>query len=244
MIVGLFTGASSMVSQGDYQAVIARNLANVNTAGYKKNVAVFQSYMSGSNDQGQTNTATGTGSSLGKISTDFSQGMLEYTGSDLDLSIKGEGFFTVKANDGSVLYTRKGQFMLSRDKKIVTPEGWSLLSNGGEIQLPQNAKSVTIKGNGGIVVDGKEIGKIHIVKVSKLSTLESVGGCAYKLSDNAPQPEDSTDSEIANHYLEKSNVNAVDEMVNMIANMRGFQVGHEVTDSIDETLKKLIQLAT
>ena len=244
MIVGLFTGASSMVSQGDYQAVIARNLANVNTAGYKKNVAVFQSYMSGSNDEGQTNTATGTGSSLGKISTDFSQGMLEYTGNDLDISIKGDGFFTVQASDGSILYTRKGQFVLSRDMKIVTADGWSLLGNGGEIQLPQNAKSVTIKGNGSIVADGKEIGKIRIVKVSKLSTLESVGGCAYKLSDNAPQPEDSTDSEIANRYLEKSNVNAVDEMVNMIANMRGYQIGHKVTDSIDETLKKLIQLAT
>ncbi len=244
MIVGLFTGASSMVSQGDYQAVIARNLANVNTAGYKKNVAVFQSYMSGSNDQGQTNTAKGAGSSLGTIATDFSQGMLEYTGNDLDISIKGEGFFTVKANDGSVLYTRKGQFMLSRDMQIVTPEGWPLLGTTGEMQLPQNTKNIAIKENGSIVADGKEIGKIQIVKVSKLSTLESVGGCAYKLSDNAQPPEDTTDFEIANHYLEKSNVNAVDEMVNMIANMRGFQDGQKVTDSIDETLKKLIQLAT
>ncbi|HHT9144079.1 MAG: flagellar basal-body rod protein FlgF [Candidatus Brocadiaceae bacterium] len=244
MIAGLYTGASSMVSQSDYQAVIARNLANINTVGYKKNVAVFQSFLSGTNDQGQNNTAKGTGSSLGAIATDFSQGMLEYTGNDMDISIKGEGFFTVKANDGSVLYTRKGEFMLSRDMKIVTPEGWSLLSTGGEIQLPQKAKNVTIKGNGSIAADGKEIGNIRIVKVSKLNTLESVGGCAYRLSDNAPQPEDSTDFEVANRYLEKSNVNAVDEMVNMIANMRGFQVGHKVTDSINETLKKLIQLAS
>lgn len=244
MIVGLYTGATSMVSQGDYQAVIARNLANINTAGYKKNVAVFQSFISGAPNQDQTNAPKGTGSSLGTIATDFSQGMLEYTGNDLDISIKGEGFFPVKTNDGSVLYTRKGQFMLSRDKKIATPEGWYLLGNGGVIQLPQNAKSITIKKNGGIVVDGKEIGKIRIVKVSELSALESVGGCAYKVSDNASKPEDSADFEIASRYLEKSNVIAVDEMVNMIANMRGFQVGHKVTDSIDETLKKLIQLAT
>ena len=244
MIAGLFTGASSMVSQGDYQAVIARNLANINTVGYKKNVAVFQSFLSGTNAEGQNNTAKGTGSSLGTIATDFSQGMLEYTGNDLDISIKGEGFFTVKANDGSVLYTRKGQFMLSRDMKLVTPEGWYLLGTTGEMQLPQNTKNIAIKENGSIVADGKEIGNIRIVNVSKLSTLESVGGCAYKLSDNAQPPEDTTDFEIANHYLEKSNVNAVDEMVNMIANMRGFQDGQKVTDSIDETLKKLIQLAT
>ncbi|MBI2470981.1 MAG: flagellar basal-body rod protein FlgF [Planctomycetes bacterium] len=243
MIVGLFTGASSMVSQGDYQAVIARNLANINTAGYKKNVAVFQSYMSGSTE-GKTNTASGTGSSLGKVATDFSQGMLEYTGNDLDISIQGDGFFAVKAANGDTLYTRKGQFMLSRDMKVVTPEGWSLLGNGGEIQIPQKTKSVSIKDNGSIVADGKEIGKMRIFKVSKLSTLESVGGCAYKIAENAQQPEDLADFKIASRYLEKSNVNAVDEMVNMIANMRGFQVGHKVTDSIDESLKKLIQLAS
>ncbi|HHT9135707.1 MAG TPA: flagellar basal-body rod protein FlgF [Candidatus Wunengus sp. YC60] len=244
MIVGLFTGASSMVSQGDYQAVIARNLANINTAGYKKNVAVFQSFISSASDQGQTNTAKGAGSSLGKVATDFSQGMLEYTGNDLDISIQGDGFFAVKAANGDTLYTRKGQFMLSRDMQIVTPEGWSLLGNGGEIQIPQKTKSVSIKDNGSIFADGKEIGKLRIFKVSKLSTLESVGGCAYKIAANAQQPEDSADFKIASRYLEKSNVNAVDEMVNMIANMRGFQVGHKVTDSIDESLKKLIKLAT
>ena len=243
MIVGLFTGASSMVSQADYQAVIARNLANINTAGYKKNVAVFQSFISSASAQDQASAPKGTGSSLGKIATDFSQGMSEYTGNDLDISIKGDGFFTVQANDGSLLYTRKGQFMLSRDMKIITPEGWPLMGDGGEIRLPQNTNSINIKTNGSVVADGKEIGKVRIVKVEKLSTLESVGGCAYKVPNNAQQPEDSPDFELASRYLEKSNVNAVDEMVNMIANMRGFQVGHKVTDSIDDSLKKLIQLA-
>lgn len=243
MIVGLFTGASSMVSQGDYQSIIARNLANINTAGYKKNVAVFKSYISSSTNQDQTNTTTGTGSSLGEIATDFSQGMMEYTGNDLDISIKGEGFFAVQTNDG-VRYTRKGQFMLTRDMKIITPEGWSLLSDGGEIQLPQNSKNITVKENGSISADGKEIGKIKVFNFSKLSTLEPIGGCAYKLPENAQEPENATDYEVVQRYLEKSNVNAIDEMVNMIANMRGFQVGHKVTDSIDETLKKLIKIAT
>ncbi len=244
MIAGLYTGASGMDSQSDYQAVIAKNLANVNTAGYKKNIAVFQSYISSSTGEEQTSGSTGTGSSLGTIATDFTAGMLEYTGNDLDIAIKGEGFFAVKAINGDTIYTRKGQFMLTRNMKVVTPEGWALLGNGGEIQIPQNAKNIMIKGNGSITADGKEIGKVRIVKVSKLSTLESVGGCAYKVSESAEQPEDAAEFEIASRYLEKSNVNAVDEMVNMIANMRGYQVGHEVTDSIDETLKKLLQLAS
>lgn len=242
MIVGLYTGASGMTSQGDYQTVIARNLANVNTVGYKKNVAVFQSYISGAQTKGQ-NTVKGAGSSLGTIGTDFSQGVMEYTGSDLDFSIKGDGFFVVKTTDG-VRYTRKGQFMLSRDMKIITPEGWYLLGLSGEIQLPQNVKTIAIKENGSISVNGKEIGKVKVVTVSDPTTLEAIGGCAYKLSDNAQEPEVSTDGKIAHRYLEKSNVNAIDEMVNMIANMRGYQSGYKVTDSIDETLKKLIKLAT
>ena len=83
----------------------------------------------------------------------------------------------------------------------------AFLRTTGEMQLPQNTKNIAIKENGSIAADGKEIGKIRIVNVSKLSTLESVGRLfAYKLSDNAQPPEDTTDFEIANHYLEKSNV--------------------------------------
>jgi flagellar basal-body rod protein FlgG len=134
--------------------------------------------------------------------------------------------------------------MLSRDMKIITPEGWYLLGQGGEIQLPRNTKSITISENGSISADGKEIGKIKVVTISNLTALEPTGGCAYKLSDNAQKPVDSTDFKIAHRYLEQSNVNAVDEMVNMIANMRDHQSGYKVTDSIDETLKKLIKLAT
>ncbi len=241
MNAGLYTGASSMMSQGDYQSVIARNLANINTVGYKKNVAVFQSYISQAQDT--ANATQGIGSSLGTIATDFSQGALEYTGSDLDISIKGDGFFAIKTNDG-ICYTRKGQFMLSRDMKIITPEGWYLLGNDGEIQVPQNTKSITVRENGSISADGKEIGKVKVVNVSDLTTLEPVGGCAYKLSDNALVPEDTSDAKIAQRYLERSNVNAIDELVNMIANMRGYQFGYKVTDSIDDTLKKLINLAT
>lgn len=232
-----------MISQGDYQAVIARNLANINTVGYKKNVAVFQSYISQSSDKDMATASHGVGSSLGTIATDFSQGTLEYTGNDLDISIKGEGFFVVKADTG-ISYTRKGQFMLSRDMRIITPEGLPLLGHEGEIQIPQNTKSITVKEDGGISADGKEIGKIKIAAVSDLTALEPIGGCAYKLSDKVPQPKDSTDFKIAQRYLERSNVNAIDEMVNMISNMRGYQVGHKVTDSIDETLKKLIKLVS
>ncbi len=243
MLIGYYAGASSMISQGDYQAVIARNLANINTVGYKRNVGVFRSYLSHAQTNDQIATARGSVNSLSNVAVDFSQGTLEYTGDDLDISIKGNGFFTIKTNDG-IHYTRKGQFMLSRDMKIVTPEGWPLLGVNGEIQIPQNTKSIAVSGKGDIAADGKGVGEIRVVTVSDLSTLEPIGGCAYRLSDSAPEPKDATDFEIAHRYLEKSNVNAIDEMVTMIANMRGYQFGYKVADSIDDTLKKLIKFAT
>lgn len=241
MIVGLYTGASSMVSQGNCQEIIARNLANVNTAGYKKAVPVFQTYLSKMQEGGVT-SKKGTGNTLDE-SIDFSSGSLEYTGNDLDMAIKGDGFFAVQTEDG-VRYTRKGQFTLSGDMKIVTHEGWPLMGNGGEIQLPKGAQSITIKANGGVSVDGKEIDKVKVMEIPNLTNLESVGGCLYKLSSKASEPEISTGAEIAHRSVERSNVNAVDEMVTMIANMRGFQSGSKVTESINQTLEKLIKLAT
>ena len=103
MIAGLYTGASGMVSQGNCQEIIARNLANVNTAGYKKAVPVFQSYLL-KVQEGGTTRMKGDGNKLGKDSTDFSSGSLEYTGNDLDMAIKGDGFFAVQTENG-VRYT-------------------------------------------------------------------------------------------------------------------------------------------
>lgn len=242
MISGLYVGASSLVSQGDCQDVIARNLANVNTIGYKKSVPVFQAYLFDMQN-GDVKSKNGTGNKLSKDATDFSSGSLEYTGNDLDMAIKGDGFFSVQTENG-VRYTRKGQFALSRDMKIVTHEGWPLMGNGGEIQIPKGAQSITVKANGGVSVDGKEIDKVKVMDIPNLTNLESVGGCLYKLSDRSPEPEISTKSEIAHHHIEKANVIAVDEMVNMITNMRSFQAGSKITESINKSLEKIIGLAT
>jgi flagellar basal-body rod protein FlgF len=242
MISGLYVGASSLVSQGDCQDVIARNLANVNTVGYKKSVPVFQAYLFDMQN-GDVKSKQGAGNKLSKDATDFSSGSLEYTGNDLDMAIKGDGFFSVQTENG-VRYTRKGQFALSHDMKIVTHEGWPLMGNGGEIQIPKGAQSITVKANGGVSVDGKEIDKVKVVDVPNLTDLESVGGCLYKLSDSSPEPEVSTKAEVAHHHIEKANVIAVDEMVNMITNMRSYQAGSKITESINKSLEKIIGLAT
>ncbi len=242
MISGLYVGASSLVSQGDCQDVIAKNLANVNTVGYKKSVPVFQAYLFDMQN-GNVKNKQGSGNKLSKDATDFSSGSLEYTGNDLDMAIKGDGFFSVQTENG-VRYTRKGQFTLTHDRKVVTQEGWSLMGNGGEIHVPKGAQSITVKANGGFSIDGKEIDKVKVVNIPNVTDLESVGGCLYKLSDRSPEPEVSTTAEVAHQQVEKANVIAVDEMVNMIANMRSYQSSSKITESINKSLEKIIGLAT
>ena len=242
MISGLYVGASSLVSQGDCQDVIAKNLANVNTVGYKKSVPVFQAYLFDMQN-GDVKSKQGTGNKLSKDATDFSSGSLEYTGNDLDMAIKGDGFFSVQTENG-VRYTRKGQFTLTHDRKVVTQEGWSLMGNGGEIHVPRGAQSITVKANGGFSVDGKEIDKVKVVNIPNVADLESVGGCLYKLSDRSPEPAVSTTAEVAHQQVEKANVIAVDEMVNMIANMRSYQSSSKITEAINKSLEKIIGLAT
>ncbi|WP_295102067.1 flagellar basal-body rod protein FlgF [uncultured Candidatus Kuenenia sp.] len=242
MISGLYTGATNMMGQGEYQAVIARNLANVNTVGYKKNIAVFESFVAGAKNQTKE-ASEGTGSTLGKVATDFSPGVMQFTGNELDLAIKGDGFFEVQTKAG-IAYTRSGQFMLSRDRTVVTPEGWPLMSSGGPIQIPAKAQSFTFKTDGSVSVDGKTISKLNIVNFLNPDGLKSIGGSAYIASDKANPTTANGTVEIAQGYLEKSNVNVIDEMVNMIANMRSFQSGNKSTDSINDSLKKLIGLVS
>ncbi|MBM4053990.1 MAG: flagellar basal-body rod protein FlgF [Planctomycetes bacterium] len=242
MISGLYSGATNMMGQGEYQAVIARNLANANTVGYKKNIAVFESFVAGSKTQ-KEESAEGTGSTLGKVATDFAQGEMQYTGNDLDLAIKGDGFFEVQTKAG-IAYTRSGQFMLSRDRTVVTPEGWPLMSNGGPIQIPLNTKTFTFQTDGSISIDGKSVGKINVTNFENPDALKSIGGSAYVTSDNVKPSNEPGSFEIGQGYLERSNVNVIDEMVNMIANMRNFQSGNQSTDSINESLKKLIGLVS
>ncbi|MDR4509188.1 MAG: flagellar hook basal-body protein [Candidatus Brocadiaceae bacterium] len=235
MNVGLYTGTTGTLGQAEYQAVIAKNLANINTVGYKKAIAVFEV-------PDQARAKEGNGSTLNSVVTDYSQGVIEYTGNDLDVAITGKGFFVLQAENGNTIYSRKGQFTMSRDRKIVTQEGWSLMGMRAEIFIPKDVKAINIKTDGSLYVDGKFLEKIKVVAPGDdYLKLESIGASAFKTSDGSVL-DDATEFEVAHRYLEKANVNAIDEMVNMIANMRGYQTGYKVTDSISDTLKKLIQL--
>ncbi len=244
MLVGLYTAASELDAMSKNQDIIARNLANANTDGYKRSVATFKTIMLSADAGLQDNTTpTIMGTTISTVATDLTPGKLEFTGSDLDLAIKGEGFFTIQTENG-LMYTRRGRFILSPKQEIITPEGGRLLGDAGVLQLPPGGKKIHVDGSGMVSVDNASIGTLKITYFpDPNSSLTQNGGCTFKTTDIRNVGENAKDFEIAQGYVEKSNVDVVGEMVAMIANMRSYEMGYKATASMSNTLDGLIKLA-
>ena len=239
MLVGLYTAASELDAMSKNQDIIARNLANANTDGYKKSVATFKTLLL-SADAGTTTTINGT--TISTVAVDLTPGKLEFTESDLDLAIKGEGFFTIQTDNG-LMYTRRGRFILSPKQEIITPEGGRLLGDAGVLQLPPGGKKIHVDGTGLVNVDGASIGTLKITYFPDPNSLTQNGGCTFKATGIGNVGENAKDFEIAQGYIEKSNVDVVGEMVAMIVNMRSYEMGYKATASMSNTLDGLIKLA-
>lgn len=237
MLVGLYTAASELDAMGKTQEIIARNLANANTDGYKKSIATFKTLLLAASETNTTPTINGT--TISTISVDLTPGKLEFTGSDFDLAIKGEGFFTIQTENG-LMYTRRGRFILSPKQEIITPEGGRLLGSAGVLQLPPGGKKVHVDGSGIVSVDGANIGSLKITRFPNTDSLTQRGGSTFKSTDIG---EDAKNFEIAQGYIEKSNVDVIDEMIAMLANMRSYEMGYRATKSMSDTLDGLIKLA-
>ncbi len=161
MIRGLYTGASGMLSNTIKMDVIANNLANVNTTGYKDDVVIFKAFPEmlirrlnddgvvkfplGSYDKMPVVGKIGTGVEVNEVFTDFKQGSLKQTGNKLDFAIEGEGFFVVETERG-IRYTRDGNFFIDKDNYLVTKEGYKVLGENGYIKIQYNNFMVNEKG--------------------------------------------------------------------------------------------------
>lgn len=233
MNVGLYTSITGKMARSQNQEIIARNLANVNTIGFKKNFPAFSTFLK---DAGSIN-----GTSISKVGIDYGQGSLQPTGNTLDIAIHGAGFFTMETEKG-LRYTRNGHFMLNKDRQIINEQGWILLGIGGPLQLPRDAQDIQIDAKGGIIVDGAKIGDIKITDLPDKEDLKEAGASAF-VSSSGSKGVDATDYEIQQGFLEGSNVSVITEMVNLIVNMRSFDSNNRVTNTIDDTLQQLIRTA-
>ncbi|MDR4505544.1 MAG: flagellar basal-body rod protein FlgF [Candidatus Scalindua sp.] len=230
MIDGIYLAASGLDAYTKKQEVIASNLANTNTAGFKKYMADFTI---------KTEEAGGVGTVSADVSIDFAKGDLTYTGNSLDMAIDGEGFFTIETDQG-LRYTRNGQFQLSGKGEIVTANGGKVLGQNGPLIIPKGAGSVTIDGTGKIKGGNNAIGELLINSFTEMSSLIPAGSGLYSASDIAVLDTNNLDFKIEQGYLEKSNVNVVMEMVDMIENMRSYEVSNYIIKNFSDTLQQLI----
>ncbi len=259
MIRALWTAATGMQSQQLNMDVIANNLANVNSSGFKKSRADFQDILY------QTTRAPGTGVDGGEIPTGiqvglgsrvaavqkvFTSGDFLQTENELDIAIEGSGFFQIKLPDGSDAYTRSGAMKKDSTGRLVTSDGYPL---NPEIVIPEGATSVAI-GSGGtveVLLDGEdtptEIGTIELVRFSNPAGLSSIGKSLFAETSTSGTPQTGTPGEegygtLSQGFLEGSNVNIMEEMVNMIAGQRAYEVNSKAIKTADEMLQMTSQL--
>ena len=255
MIRALWTAASGMESQQKNIDVVANNLANVNTTGFKKSRADFQDLMyqnlkttgapSTNTTQIPTGIQIGLGSRLAAVTKIFTTGDLNQTGNALDMAIQGDGFFQIQLPDGTTGYTRAGAFKKDNTGRVVTSDGYPLLP---AITIPANATTTTIGNDGtvSVVQAGQntptQVGNIQLALFSNPAGLSAQGMNLFIQSDASGAPTTGTPGltgigTIAQGYLEMSNVSVMEEMVNMITSQRAYEVNSKAVQAADEMLQ-------
>lgn len=225
--------------------VIANNLANASTNGYKKDSYAFQDtfqrfahdYLVDAKPYVQAESIwpkpyiQARPRMSGQFS-DMSQGSLQMTDNALDVALVGEGFFKVRTPEGDFL-TRNGSFQLSADGRLITEQGFEVLGGGSAITLPRDNK-IKIDGNGVISADGNQIGALDLVNVSDPKSLEKQGRNLYNLREGSRATEIAPENlQVQQGYLEKSNVDIVGEMVNMMEAQRAFEINQKLMTTTD-----------
>jgi flagellar basal-body rod protein FlgF len=243
MIKGLQTSALGMAPKTMKLDVIANNLANVNTTGFKKSNVFVRELIKAdiAVREGTTKPIDSMINQTQKI--DFSQGILQETKNPLDAAISGSGFFTIETPQG-VRYTRNGNFNLSSDGSLVTAQGYKVLGEKGPIYLPNAAKSQSkqfnISKKGEISIGTQPLDKLLIVDVPAESLTQDVkySGENLFMAKNASQMPINSSYEINQGFLEESNVNALDEMVKMIELNTSIQMDQKSIRYQDMTLQQ------
>ena len=254
MLRALYSAASGMQSQQMNLDVISNNLANVNTTGFKMSKLQFQDMLyettkqAGSQQGGgnQLPASLQVGQGAAPVATErlFTQGDLQETGSDLNVAIKGNGFFEVQLPDGSLAFTRDGAFKTDKDGRIVTSEGYPL--QGGFQPVPAGTTGITITGSGAVTYTtptGSTNFQVQTARFINPGGLDAMGHNLYKQTDASGTPELGNPSEngfgeLAQGYLELSNVSVVKEMVNLILAQRAYEVNSKAVQAADEMMQQ------
>ncbi|MGD1989359.1 MAG: flagellar basal-body rod protein FlgG [Pseudomonadales bacterium] len=258
MDASMWVAKTGLDAQQTRMAVISNNLANVNTAGFKRDRALFEDLLyqnirqaggqTGVDTQAPTGMMLGTGTRIVATEKLHSQGSLINTENALDIAIQGEGFFQILQPDGTLAYTRDGSFKLSNIGEVVTSTGARLQP---PLTVPQNVSSLTIGADGTVSASlfgggAQQLGNFQTTRFLNPAGLEPLGRNLFRetAASGPPQvltPGQNGAGQLVQGALEASNVNVVEEMVNMIETQRAYEVNSKAISSADGMLRFLNQ---
>ena len=257
MNLSLYSAATGMEAQQLNLNTIANNLANVNTPGFKKSKIEFQDLLyqkpraSGTDSGGgnliPTGVEVGNGSRVAATSKVFTQGQLTSTGNNLDVAIQGDGFFEVTRADGTIGYTRDGSFKLNASGVVVNVDGLPVV---GFQPVPTGTTGITIAQNGQVSIQsasGTTSYRLTMTRFANPAGLRSMGGNVYEETAASGTPETGNPGEAGfgttvQGYIETSNVNIVEEMVNLITAQRAYEINSKSIQTSDEMLQNVAQM--
>jgi flagellar basal-body rod protein FlgG len=258
MNLSLYSAATGMEAQQLNLNTIANNLANVNTPGFKRSKIEFQDLLyqkprssgaeSGGGNMVPTGIEVGNGSRVGATAKVFTQGQLTNTGERLDVAIMGDGFFEVQRPDGTIAYTRDGSFKTNATGQVVTADGMPILS--GFQPIPAGTTGINISETGEVTVqssNGNQNFRLSLARFANPAGLRSLGGNLYEESPASGTPETGNPSELGfgsvmQGYIENSNVNIVEEMVNLIVAQRAYEINSKSIQTSDEMLQNVANM--
>ncbi|MES0371894.1 MAG: flagellar basal-body rod protein FlgG [Mariprofundaceae bacterium] len=255
MMRSLWTAATGMAAQNMNVDVISNNLANVNTAGFKRGRANFQDLMyqqikapgaeaSSAGTQLPSGIQIGLGVQTASVSHNFSEGSFQTTNNKLDLAIKGRGFFQILLPTGDLAYTRAGSFSVDAQGQVVTAGG-NILQPA--LTIPADAISINVADDGTVSVEqpgsvSTIVGQIQLVDFINPGGLTMLGSSRYQSSNASGEPITGNPGSdgfggLGQGMLEMSNVNMVEEMVNLIAGQRAYEMNSKAIQAADEMLQ-------
>ena len=226
MIEEIQRSAEGMSSRIAQQEIIANNLANVNTIGFKRD-RVFQEIL--------YDASAASESSMREVIA-FEQGSVRETKNPLDLALVGDGFFSIQAPEG-MRYTRNGNFRLDSSGMLVLDEGLIVLGDNGPIEV---RSEFTVNEKGEIILNGEMVDRLRIVTFDEPYPLKKVGNSLFALTDERIPEDEVEQVRIKQGYVEESNVNPIEEMVNMLTLFRYFEADHKALLTQDEILDKAV----
>lgn len=260
MIRSLWISKTGLDAQQTQMDVIANNLANVSTSGFKRSRAVFEDLLyqtlrqPGAQSSQQTQLPSGLqlGTGVRPVATEriFTQGNLQQTSNNKDVAIQGSGFFQVLLPDGATAYTRDGSFQIDSQGQLVTSSGFVVQP---ALTIPANAESITVGRDGTVSVTQSgsaqpvQVGSLQLATFINPAGLQAMGENLYvetAASGNANTNTPGTNGAglLSQGYVETSNVNVVEELVNMIQTQRAYEINSKAITTSDQMLQKLAQL--